>query len=559
VGFAEKRGDYWRGRYKLAFGKYGTVTDSGGATMRFRTKREAEQAANDAEAKVRAGTLRDPAAGRITFGAYANTWYERQDLAASTMQNYRRRLEEHLLPAFDDWQLIAITNAEVVKWEKRERAVPYAESSVRSWRALLHLILADAVEEGLIPSNPAAKRRGRGKRVGRSQHRSAEKTITTALGTLLIAERAALLSGRDDEFVAVITMGFTGMRWGELVGLEPLYVRPAGIRVEWQLYELDNGEFIRCPPKDESRRTIVTPEWLTGLVRDHIGRTRSEPCPCHRLRYVFTGHRPANHAARQPGPGIKDVAKHAGVSVGTVSAVLNQRASVADATRDRVKAAIAELNYVPGVISGALAPHWRRNGFATWIFQPAATGGYPMKAPHPARPVPVSAEPWPGVPVRGRNAAGRAEACWLPIASGLTPHGLRHSYKTLMIELGTPATLMDDQMGHENGSVQALYSHVTPVMVQRLLDGLTERWEAALEARRSMHPRSPGRRARSSPRWERPMTRSSPRILPSGVQEDRKPAPSIEETGRDLVFHLVGDTGFEPVTSSVSTLPGQRR
>lgn len=41
-------------------------------TNRFRTKREAEQAANDAEAKVRAGVVVDPAAGRMTFGEYAN-------------------------------------------------------------------------------------------------------------------------------------------------------------------------------------------------------------------------------------------------------------------------------------------------------------------------------------------------------------------------------------------------------------------------------------------------------------------------------------------------------
>ncbi len=102
--------------------------------------------------------------------------------------------------------------------------------------------------------NVAEKRKGRGKCVGRAQHRGAEKTITTALGVLLIAERAALLSGRDDEFVAVVTLGFTGMRCAELVGLEPKYVRPGGVRVEWQLYELDNGRFDRCPPKDESRR-----------------------------------------------------------------------------------------------------------------------------------------------------------------------------------------------------------------------------------------------------------------------------------------------------------------
>jgi hypothetical protein len=94
-------------------------------------------------------------------------------------------------------------------------------------------------------------------------------------------------------------------------------------------------------------------------------------------------------------------------------------------------------------------------------------------------------------PVRGRGALGKADACWLPMAQGLTPHGLRHTYKTLMIELGTPATLMDAQMGHEDGSVQARYSHITSGMTQRLLDGLTELWAAALDARREFDPRSP--------------------------------------------------------------------
>jgi hypothetical protein len=66
----------------------------------------------------------------------------------------------------------------------------------------------------------------------------------------------------------------------------------------------------------------------------------------------------------------------------------------------------------------------------------------------------------PGLPVRGRNAAGRAEDCWLPIARGLTPHGLRHTHKTLMDQLGTE-------------------------------DGLTGMWKASLDARRSLSPGSP--------------------------------------------------------------------
>jgi hypothetical protein len=134
--------------------------------MRFRTKREAEQAANDAEAKVRAGATVDPAAGRVTFGDYANLWYQRQDLAASTMQNYRRRLEEHLLPTFEDRQLLAISRDSVAAWERAERKAGYADGSLRSWRALLHLILADAVEDGLIAVNPPSGGVGAGAPAG---------------------------------------------------------------------------------------------------------------------------------------------------------------------------------------------------------------------------------------------------------------------------------------------------------------------------------------------------------------------------------------------------------
>lgn len=50
---------------------------------------------------------------------------------------------------------------------------------------------------------------------------------------------------------------------------------------------------------------------------------------------------------------------------------------------------------------------------------------------------------------------------------------------------------MDERMGHSDGSVSARYAHATTEMRADLLRGLTERWEAALVARRTMCPRSP--------------------------------------------------------------------
>ncbi|KAB1983426.1 LacI family DNA-binding transcriptional regulator [Streptomyces triticiradicis] len=488
MGFAEDRGTYWRGRYKISTGKYGTVADESGETIRFRTKREAKQAADAEEAKVRSGSWKDPAAGQITFGAYASRWYAAQDLAASTMQNYRRHLEEHLLPEFEDRPLASIQRVDVDAWEKKEKAL-YAASSVKTWRGTLHLVLEDAMNDELISANPATKRRGRGKRAGRSRDRGPEKVVTEPLGILLCAERASLLSGRDDEFIAVVTKGYTGMRWGEIVGLETEFVRRGAVRVEWQLYELDSGKFERCPPKDDSYRTIDAPAWLTRLWANHAARTQPKPCACHGNTYLFRGQGVSRTG--ETGAKMVDVARRASVSTGTVSNVLNRPDAVAEATRQRVREAIDALGFTRGGGAVDQAEHWRRNGFATWLFTPAVSGWYPKKAPQEARPVPVLADPWPGVPARGRGAQARADTCWVPIAKGLTPHGLRHTHKTRMEGFRTPPKLMDERMGHIDGSVQARYSHITHEMRQELLAHLTAEWEAALDARLAMSPKSP--------------------------------------------------------------------
>jgi hypothetical protein len=41
-----------------------------------------------------------------------------------------------------------IKRSDVVDWERLERSRGYEESSIRTWRGTLHLILADAEEAG---------------------------------------------------------------------------------------------------------------------------------------------------------------------------------------------------------------------------------------------------------------------------------------------------------------------------------------------------------------------------------------------------------------------------
>lgn len=52
---------------------------------------------------------------------------------------------------------------------------------------------------------------------------------------------------------------------------------------------------------------------------------------------------------------IKDVAKHAGVAISTVSKVLNGYPGISEDTKHRVREAIDELGYVPNVVASALS------------------------------------------------------------------------------------------------------------------------------------------------------------------------------------------------------------
>jgi hypothetical protein len=205
-------------------------------------------------------------------------------------------------------------------------------------------MLSDAVTAGHIDVNPVTRKRNRGQRAGRSQNRAPEKVITDPLGALLIAERCALLSGRPDEFVMVTMKFWTGMRWGEVTGLETQYVRPTSIRVEWQLCEIDGGQLVRTGPKDDSYRDVDTPAFLASLLSEHIARTSPQPCDCHGQTYVFRGQGGRGSGAKAAT--IADAARRAGVSVGgTVSNVLNHPERVAEAKRAAVQKAVAALEF----------------------------------------------------------------------------------------------------------------------------------------------------------------------------------------------------------------------
>ena len=99
---------------------------------------------------------------------------------------------------------------------------------------------------------------------------------------------------------------------------------------------------------------------------------------------------------------------------------------------------------------------------------------------------------------KGAQCAGTGEkpaepvpvASWLPLRTGLTPHGLRHGHQTWLDDMGVRYVLQSERMGHEVPGMRGVYSHITPGMRAGLKAGLQELWERSLHERSRLAPRS---------------------------------------------------------------------
>ncbi|MGP4030269.1 hypothetical protein [Actinomadura sp. 3N407] len=82
-------------------------------------------------------------------------------------------------------------------------------------------------------------------------------------------------------------------------------------------------------------------------------------------------------------------------------------------------------------------------------------------------------------------------AVWLPLVEGLTPHGLRHSHKTWMLEDSIPEVLQAERLGHTVPGIRGVYSHVSDSMRDELKVKLQRRWEQSLAQRLKYGTTSP--------------------------------------------------------------------
>jgi integrase len=427
-----------------------------------------EEARADASAQITEqmqGTWRDSSGPRMLLEQWIDVWTGLlEDIEPTTRAKYRYLAEFHILPEFQGRPLGSLTFEEIEAWDKAiptrtsARGRPYARSVAAAARSLLITILGDAVHAGRLDRNPAERRKGRRGRVrakGRGPAhvpQQATANVITPLQALCLAERCALLSGRDIDFVMNLFAAWTGVRWGELMAVEgwegddsPLQLSGHGIStyaVDWQLREL-GGAVCKAPPKDGSYRVLDLPRFLADLMGWAMDSRRST-CHCP----LVDGH-----------PACKG--------------------------DDRT-----EPNYL---FLGPKGGHPRRSNYADRYLTPAAEGLYPARK-GVRRPVFVTAEPWPGLPIRKGNrktkAADIAEDTWPNLTGKFKPHDDRHTHATWLDAADLHKVIQMERRGHAMPGMDAVYNHITPEMRQRLCDVLESLWRTAVAQRYAMAARS---------------------------------------------------------------------
>src|SRR5512133_3107431 len=164
----------WQARYWGPDGRHHTGRTDDGRSLTFSTKRKAVEWLNRTHSDIQSGRWEAPGTrgAPITLKAYAAAWLAERDLAATTRDHYAQMLRDHILPAFGETPVPAITAAAVRTWYA-DLAKSTGPTSRAHAYGLLRTVLTTAVADELIAANPC---RVRGGGSARTVHRTEPAT-----------------------------------------------------------------------------------------------------------------------------------------------------------------------------------------------------------------------------------------------------------------------------------------------------------------------------------------------------------------------------------------------
>ncbi|WP_448642766.1 tyrosine-type recombinase/integrase [Geodermatophilus sp. URMC 63] len=226
----------------------------------FKRKVDAQRWLDEQTAALVRGDWVDPKRGRSTFRSYVEAWLPAQPLRDSSRRAYDSYLRNHLLPAFGDKRLSAVTRTQVLAFRRGIEA-KLSPTTSRQMMALLAGIFADAVEDGFLAKSPCRDT------VPARPHR--EKVVP-----LTVEQVEALVGAAPDRYRALVVLGAgCGLRLGEALGLKVNRVRflERELDVVEQLTLVPGAPPKLAPPKTRgSLRTIPLADIVAAALAEHL-------------------------------------------------------------------------------------------------------------------------------------------------------------------------------------------------------------------------------------------------------------------------------------------------
>lgn len=237
----------------------------GGGIRRWRTfgsKREAEDFLAKTIPEVRQ-RRRAVVPVTTTLAQYADRWLHLIGCTVKprTLTSYAGMLRLHVLPVLGAWRVQYIDKGTIKNLLANKLAAGLSRNTVRILHAALRVLLAAAVDDGVIPLNPAEKL-GRHLRLVTSKAVRQEeiKAMTREQRQVFLAAAAQSTPGYSPLFV---TLAGTGMRLGEALALQwdDVNLERRDIRVE---RALSRGRIET--PKAGHGRTVDISQMLTQML-----------------------------------------------------------------------------------------------------------------------------------------------------------------------------------------------------------------------------------------------------------------------------------------------------
>jgi integrase len=222
------------------------------------------------ESQKARGEWLDPALARITVGDWAASWLEGQvQLKPSTMIRYRVALRNQILPTWGGVPLQAVTHGEIALWIQKLCDSGLAPGTVRYAHRVLSLSLGHAVEDGRLARNPADRVR-------------LPRVMQPALRFLDHGQVDDLAAACGDYRLLVLTLAYTGLRWGEAAALRVRNVNLAADLTRGRIKVVESaseasGTITIGTPKSHRDRSVPVPAFLVVELAGYLkGRSPEE-------------------------------------------------------------------------------------------------------------------------------------------------------------------------------------------------------------------------------------------------------------------------------------------